>query len=137
MKSTAEAAPANRRAALVAKLGASWRSHAESSTCKVTYKNSVGGSVVLTIDQVMARIYDLSFDPYHCPEMRWGAYSGVPAEMQTCSNDDATHLARFDVQRRNRNVIDRQTTATTGPDYGPNVPEDIDVVKLLAALGFQ
>ena len=33
---------------------------------------------------VQARIYDLSFDPYHATEMRWGAYPRARAELD-CS----------------------------------------------------
>jgi hypothetical protein len=85
----------------------------------------------------MSRIYDLSFDPYHCPEMRWGAYPSRPAEMATCANADAAHQQRFAEERRNRNVIDRpETISTTGPDFGPDASEDIDLPRLLASLGF-
>ena len=74
-------------------------------------------------------------DPYHGAELRWGAYPSVRSEAATCTNCDADHLARFDAERRNRNVIDRQQVDQTGPDYGPDVPEDIDVAKLLKQLG--
>jgi hypothetical protein len=32
----------------------------------------------------MDRLFDLSFDPYHCPERRWGARG---AEFETCTDD--------------------------------------------------
>jgi hypothetical protein len=85
----------------------------------------------------MSRIFDRSFDPYHCPEMRWGAYPAHAGEMATCGNDDAAHAQRFSDERRNRNVIDRpETILSTGSDFGPDVAEDIDLPRLLASLGF-
>ena len=36
--------------------------------CNIALANPALGEA-----DVMARIYDLSFDPYHCPERRWGA----------------------------------------------------------------
>jgi hypothetical protein len=125
------AAPAETRGALAASFGAVWRAHTSSAACTITYTNSAGAAKRVTLEALQQRIYDLSFDPYHCPEMRWGAHPKAPDEAASCSNADADHLARFDAERRNRNVIDRDPTAATGPDYGPDVPEDIDVAGLL------
>ncbi|MBI2425201.1 MAG: hypothetical protein HYV27_20410 [Candidatus Hydrogenedentes bacterium] len=47
------------------------------------YKNSAGASVRLTLLEVEKRMYDLSFDPNHPPELRWGAPPGS-LEAQTC-----------------------------------------------------
>lgn len=43
------------------------------SECKVNYKNSRGKEVALALSEVISRADKLSFDPYHCPELRWGA----------------------------------------------------------------
>lgn len=129
------AAGAGEREALVDSHTRAWNAHVASPSCRVTYENSAGGRVTLTLADVMERIYDLSFDPYHCVEMRWGAYPSNAAELSTCRNDDAAHRARFDAERRNRNVIDRPATITsTGPDFGPEQPEDIDIPSLLRSL---
>lgn len=40
------------------------------------YTNSVGGKVRLTLADIEKRLYDLSFDPNHAPELRWGAPKG-------------------------------------------------------------
>ncbi len=132
VKSSLEAS--DDRAALKTKLVETWTRHLGSSTCKVKYRASNGGEVSLSLTEVSARIYDLSFDPYHCPEMRWGAHPRSRAEMATCSNADSAHIARFDAERRNRNVIDRTPAAITGPDYGPEQPEDIDLGALFQSL---
>jgi hypothetical protein len=120
--------------AMTTKLGGVWRDR--KASCKVTYTNSAGAPVTIGLEDVVARIYDLSFDPYHCPEMRWGAYPRAAAESATCTSADADHLARWTAERRMRNVIDREPGVTaTGSDFGPDVPEDIDVVKLFASKG--
>ena len=92
--------------------------------------------MTLRLDDVQARIYDLSFDPYHCAEMRWGASSNHAQEMASCASGDAAHLQRFSDERRMRNVIDRPPPGTPTPlDSGPDAPEDVDVPALLARLG--
>jgi hypothetical protein len=126
--------------AMVRTLGQVWREHQASPRCAIAYTNSAAEPVTLTLEDVVARIYDLSFDPYHCPEMRWGAYPApaTRAELATCSNADAEHLARWEAERRNRNVIDRPAGVTeTGPDFGPDTPEDIDVPGLFRRLGLR
>jgi len=128
-------APADERAPLAAKLGEAWRAHQSSASCTIRYRNSRNADVTLTLEDVQARIYDLSFDPYHCVEMRWGAHPSDSEEMRTCTNATPAHFARFDEERRNRNVIDRENVPVTGPDYGPDVPADIDVKSLLQRNG--
>jgi hypothetical protein len=120
----------------IAKLGAVWNAHVAADNCKITYTNSAGAPVTITLADVQTRIYDLSFDPYHSAEMRWGAYPKVQGELASCTNCDAAHTQRFDAERRMRNVIDRTPVDKTGPDYGPDVPEDIDIPGLLHRLGF-
>lgn len=114
--------------------GKAWQKRASAPGCVARYTSGAGAEVRLSLADVQARIYALSFDPYHCPEMRWGAV-GDGAEAATCTNADADHVARYEAERRNRNVIDRTTTTVTGPDYGPDQPEDIDVARLLSASG--
>jgi hypothetical protein len=43
----------------------------------ITYTNSAGQKVTLTLAEVERRLYDLSFDPNHPPELRWGAKPGT------------------------------------------------------------
>jgi hypothetical protein len=54
------------------------------AACHVTYRNSRSDPVTLTMDEVMQRLFDLSFDPYACPERRWGARG---PELETCAED--------------------------------------------------
>lgn len=42
----------------------------------MTYTNSKGEQIPLTLLDIEKRLYDLSFDPNHPPELRWGAPEG-------------------------------------------------------------
>lgn len=118
--------------ALARTLGNIWKT--VTTTCTITYKSSAGTDVRLSLGQVEGRLFDLSFDPYHCPEMRWGAHPGVAAEMATCQADEA-HLKRFDDERTQRNAVDRENGAPTPFGWGPSTPPDVNVTKLLKARG--
>jgi len=43
---------------------------------RMSYKNSAGAPVHLTLLDIEKRLYELSFDPNHPPELRWGAPLG-------------------------------------------------------------
>jgi len=45
----------------------------ESEACTITYLNSAKEAVTLTFDDMIRRLYAISFDPYDCVEHRWGA----------------------------------------------------------------
>ncbi|WP_413288338.1 hypothetical protein [Bdellovibrio sp. HCB337] len=108
-----------------------------SSSCRISYKNSGGQSVSMNLEQARARIYDVSFDPYHCPELRWGAKGN---ELNTCA-DDATKRAWYDREKWLRFQHERDTNAyhgytldeLTGPRPGAGVPagQDLDIVAFL------
>ncbi len=57
----------------------------EKNACTFTYWRSDDTRVRLNLGHVMDRLWDLSFDPYHCPERRWGARG---AELDTCTDGD-------------------------------------------------
>ena len=57
----------------------------EASACRIVYTKSNGDPVALGFDDVAARLFDLSFDPYHCIERRWGAKG---AEAASCGDGD-------------------------------------------------
>ncbi len=117
------------------------RIHAEESqACSITYTNSNGEPVPLSFAEVHQRLFDLSFDPYHCAERRWGATD--PAELASCP-DGATKQAWYEAEQRLRNQPDR--TYDTRMDFslgelraraegsGWDNPPDIEVGALLAA----
>jgi hypothetical protein len=107
-----------------------WQGALSDPSCRVEYATSAGGRVALTLADVEARLFDLSFDPYHCPELRWGA---VGAERATCP-DDAVKLRWYDDEARLRNIVDRGDWTTTPLDLGPEEPPDVGVGALLESL---
>lgn len=44
----------------------------------IEYVNTPGQKVRLSLADIEERIYDMSFDPNHAPEIRWGAKPGTP-----------------------------------------------------------
>jgi hypothetical protein len=67
----------------------------EKNACTFTYWRSDKTRVRLNLAHAMERLFDMSFDPYHCPERRWGA---TGAELETCS-DDETKDRWYNAQR--------------------------------------
>ena len=97
--------------------------------CRVGYVNSAGATVTLSFDQLVDRVYAMSFDPYHCPELRWGAPDGSP-ELATCP-DDARKRGWYRAEQRLRQRIDRAYGVPTPLASGPERAEDIDVRRVL------
>jgi hypothetical protein len=75
----------------------------QAAQCRVSYQRSDGSRVTMSYDEARARLFRMSFDPYHCAEARWGA-SG--AEAATC-RDGAVKRAWFAAEQRLRNQIER------------------------------
>ncbi len=73
------------------------------ASCKLSYKRSDGAMVRLTMHDAMARLFDMSFDPFHCPERRWGAQG---YELQTCT-DDPKKTKWYEAQRYLRYQFER------------------------------
>ena len=114
------------------------------AACTIQYRRSDGSVTALSFEDVRARLFALSFDPYHCPEQRWGATD--PAELATCPDGD-TKRAWYDAERNLRNQIDRAYDArmdfalaellTPGPGKGVTAPPDTDVLGYLLRAGKQ
>ncbi len=76
----------------------------------------------------MERLFLLSFDPYHCPELRWG-------DVDTASCPDGSSKRWwYEQEQRLRNVIDTDHRVNTTLDWGPRNIPDIDVGNLLERL---
>ena len=60
----------------------------EEENCTLIYRRSDDSRVRLNLSHISDRLFDLSFDPYHCPELRWGA-RGV--ELETCKDGKVKH----------------------------------------------
>ncbi len=101
-----------------------WREETARPGCHFQYTNSAGAPVALDLDAVLDRLYALSFDPYHCPELRWGAPDGS-AERATCV-EDPVRRAWYRAEQRLRNRVDRQYGVATPVTFGPETPPDVD-----------
>lgn len=107
--------------------------------CQIQYVKSNGSVQKLNLETVSKRLFQLSFDPYHCVEMRWSATTA--AELSQCAND-RNKAEWYSQQRWLRNQIERKYDARmdfsldelTGPKPGAGVPTppDVDVVKYLS-----
>jgi hypothetical protein len=93
--------------------------------------------VSLNLEQIRQRLFDLSFDPYHCVEARWGA-SG--SELASCPDNEIKRLwyqrekwLRFQIERAYEAKMDYSLDQLTGPKPGAGVanPPDVDVLQLL------
>jgi hypothetical protein len=116
-----------------AQLGAEYKSHWQSfaKSCSISYTNSKGAAKALTIADIETRVYDLSFDPYHCVELRWGAKGD---ELASCPSNSGSFAKRYSDERRQRNAIDREYGNPTPFTFGPETPEEISVSKLVSGL---
>jgi hypothetical protein len=73
------------------------------AACTLSYRNSAGRDVELNLGDIEERLWDLSFDPYHCAEARWGARG---SEMASCQ-DGSTKRAWYQAEQRLRNQMER------------------------------
>lgn len=110
----------------------------EANSCQIRYVNSVGTTVTLNLEQVRQRLFKLSFDPYHCVELRWGAYQGP--ESATCADSENKKLWYVREQRlRNQHQrsyeikmdFSLEDLAKPLPGNGIAEPMDVDIVRFL------
>ena len=75
------------------------------ATCRISYVNSAGREVRMSLSTALNRVTRLSFDPYFCPELRWGARTD--AEMKSCAQSvDKAEWYQFTQFLRNQTVRD-------------------------------
>ena len=73
------------------------------SNCSPSYVRSDGSQITMSYEEARRRLFRLSFDPYQCAELRWGAQGN---ELATC-RDGPTKRAWYGAEQRLRNQIDR------------------------------
>ena len=110
----------------------------ETRACRIAYQASNGETREMSFEEVKARLFAMSFDPYHCIERRWGATSG--AELATCQ-EDGLKRAWYEAESRLRNQTERTYDARMDfdlgdlrgrvPGIGQDAPPAIDVLSLL------
>ncbi|ADM10698.1 hypothetical protein PB2503_13304 [Parvularcula bermudensis HTCC2503] len=76
----------------------------EADRCPLGYKRSDRQRVRFDLDEAVARLFDMSFDPFHCPERRWGAKGDELAACTDGPDKDRWYAA----QRWLRNDPDRR-----------------------------
>ena len=118
----------------------------EKDACTIIYRRSDDTRMKLNLGHVMERLWDLSFDPYHCPERRWGA---VGAELETCTDDEvktrwynAERFLRYQAERTydvrmDFALDDLQPPMAAKPEnggLGVEAPADADIRAYLAHL---
>ncbi|MNS29036.1 hypothetical protein D3C72_610290 [compost metagenome] len=112
----------------------------EAKACQFSYRNTAGRSVTLDIEDLRLRLFDISFDPYHCVEYRWGAKD--PQELASCRDNDnkkawysQERWLRYQWERRYDAKMDYSLAELTGPLPGAGIanPPDVDIVKYLSS----
>ncbi len=111
------------------------------NACVIQYKRTDGSMMSLNYGQLVSRLFDLSFDPYQCVELRWGATTAQ--ELSTC-HDDSTKRAWYDAEKNLRNQIDRPYDQKMGftldqlrahvPGSGTAAAPDVDLRGYLNSL---
>lgn len=119
---------------------------AEKNECTFTYWRSDNSRVRLNLAHVMDRLWDMSFDPYHCPERRWGADG---AELATCTDNTqktrwytAQRFLRYQAKRTYDVRMDFTLAELKPPSLAPaeegglgvEAPADADLRAYLASL---
>ncbi len=106
--------------------------------CQFSYKTTSGKTVMMNLEAGRQRLFDMSFDPYHCIELRWGAR--IPEELASCQ-DDSNKRQWYDQERWLRNQWERRYDARMdyslpelrGPLPGAGIADtpDVDIVSYL------
>jgi hypothetical protein len=113
----------------------------ESAACTVSYRKSDGATVTIGYEDARMRLFRMSFDPYQCVELRWGADDAD--ELKSC-RDGETKRDWYGAEQALRNQTDRTYEARMDHDLaelrapggeGKGVAEapDIDVRGYLLA----
>ena len=89
----------------------------------ISYTNSVGRQIILNFADVNYRLFDLSFDPYHSIEYRWGAKGQELAS----ANDGETKKKFYAMERKLRNQLERLYGCNTPLTMGPEKPVSVDI----------
>ncbi|MDB5735645.1 MAG: hypothetical protein JWN16_2282 [Alphaproteobacteria bacterium] len=97
----------------------------QSAGCAITYLSSDKHPVPLSFDDISHRLFAMSFDPYHCVELRWGedilnnGSGGCP--------DQSGKRRWYAVEEAARHEVDRDAGLTGGP-------QDVDIRGLILSM---
>ena len=107
----------------------------EAAACSVSYTKSNGATMTLRYEEARLRLFRMSFDPYHCVELRWGAEDAD--ELSSC-RDGADKRVWYAAEQNLRNQIERtyearmdhdlaRLRAPPGQGKGVKEPPDTDL----------
>lgn len=110
----------------------------QAQACQFSYVTTSGRTVLMNLEAARQRLFAMSFDPYHCIELRWGAR--IDAELASCT-DNANKRAWYQKEQWLRNQSERRYDARmdyslpelNGPKEGAGVATapDVDIVGYL------
>ena len=113
---------------------------AQSEQCTITYLSTDKKPVHMSFDDMMRRLFKMSFDPFHCVELRWGAEGD---ERSSCP-DGKAKLKWYEAEQRLRNQPDRTYDAQMGFDLdalgrhvkwsGIDDPPPVDIKALIDSM---
>ena len=109
---------------------------AETNKCIIEIKKTDGSVQTMNLNSILDNIFKLSFDPYHCVELRWGL---TDAESLKSCNQNKDKLDWYNAEQGLRNLIDRDYSVKM--DYSakelPSMPisktpqENISILEAL------
>jgi hypothetical protein len=115
----------------------------QSQVCTITYLNSNKRPVAMTFDNMARRLFRMSFDPYHCIELRWGA----DGDERTSCPDSKGRVQWYEAEQRLRNQPDRTYDIQMGFDVdelnrhvkgsGIDASPPVDIRGLIDSMGYQ
>jgi len=98
---------------------------AQSDACRVTYLTSDKRPVTMSFDDMAQRLPHMSFDPYHCEELRWG-----DAHARSCNDTDATRRW-YGIEAPMRAEIGRNEPGSVVRNLSP---ADLDIRGLIQTM---
>lgn len=113
----------------------------KAKACQFSYTTTNNLTVTLNLEAARQRLFNMSFDPYHCVESRWGAR--MDGEMNACPDDnnkkawyEKEKWLRYQIERRYDARMDFSLDQLVGPYPGAGVatPPDVDIVGYLKSL---
>lgn len=106
--------------------------------CQFSYTTTNKLTVKMNLEAARQRLFNMSFDPYHCVELRWGAR--LDQELAACL-DNQNKRSWYEKEKWLRNQTERRYDARmdfslpelTGPLPGAGIatPPDVDIVGYL------
>ncbi len=85
----------------------------ETKACSISYSKSDGVEMRFGYEGARERLFKLSFDPYHCIELRWGAED---AEERRSCRDSTDKLGWYEAEQLLRNQTERTYDARMDHD---------------------